>query len=91
MNQVIAILTKLASSALAMMLVGCASAPPVVQPVEVPVFTPCVKQVPQRPPYEFDKLPSTATDGEIILALGRDWIGGRKYEIELYAVVKGCL
>ncbi|AQR70087.1 hypothetical protein BZG29_18460 [Janthinobacterium sp. LM6] len=83
-------LTKLASSAMAVLLAGCGSAPPAAQRIEVPVFTPCVKMEIQRPAYEFDKLPATATDGEIVLALARDWPRGRKYEGELEAVVAGC-
>lgn len=75
---------------LAMLLAGCASTPPVLQRVEIPVFTPCVKAVPQRPEYEFDRLPAGATDGEIILALARDWTRGRKYEGELAATIEGC-
>ena len=90
MNPEIVNLTKLASSAVAMLLAGCASAPPAVQRVEVPVFTPCVKVVPQRPAYEFVQLTPAATDGEIVLALARDWPRGRKYEGELEAVVAGC-
>lgn len=73
-----------------MLLAGCASAPPDPVRVEIPVFTPCVKTVPQPPAYEFDKLPPAATDGEIVLALARDWPRGRKYEAELEAVVAGC-
>ena len=76
---------------LAVLVVGCTSAPPAPQRVEVPVFTPCVKSVPQRPFYEFDKLPSTATDGEIVLALARDWLRGRPYEAQLEAVIAGCI
>ena len=72
------------------LLAGCASAPPAPVRVEVPVFTPCVKSVPQRPAYEFDQLAPAATDGEIVLALARDWPRGRKYEGELEAVVAGC-
>ena len=75
----------------AVLLVGCTSAPPTPQRVEVPVFTPCVKVVPQRPAYEFDRLTPTATDGEIVLALARDWPRGRKYEGELEAGISGCL
>lgn len=75
---------------LAVLLVGCTSAPPAVQRVEIPIFTPCVKVLPQRPVYEFDRLTPSATDGEIVLALARDWPHGRKYEGELRAVVEGC-
>jgi hypothetical protein len=76
---------------LAVLLVGCGSAPPAVQLVEVPVFTPCVKVVPQRPAYEFEKLVPTATDGEIVLALARDWSRGRTYETHLEGLIAGCL
>jgi len=75
---------------LVLLLAGCASAPPAPQRVEVPVFTPCVKMEIQRPAYEFDKLTPAATDGEIILALARDWARGQKYEVELEAIVTGC-
>lgn len=75
---------------LATLLAGCASAPPAPVRIEVPVMVQCIGEVPPRPAYEFDKLPSTATDGEIILALARDWPRGRKYEAELKAVVAGC-
>jgi len=72
---------------LVLVLAGCGSAP---LRVEVPVFTQCVKEVPQRPVYEFDQLAPAATDGEIVLALARDWPRGRKYEVELEAVIAGC-
>ncbi|TDY35077.1 hypothetical protein [Janthinobacterium sp. 75] len=77
---------------LVLLLAGCASAPPAPAPqlVEVPVFAPCVKSVPQRPAYEFDQLEPSATDGEIVLALARDWPRGRKYEVELEAAIVGC-
>ena len=74
-----------------LLLAGCVSAPPTPQRVEIPVFTPCIKVVPERRAYEFDKLPLTATDGEIVLALARDWLRGRKYEGALEAAVAGCL
>jgi hypothetical protein len=76
---------------LSVLMVGCASAPPAPQHVEIPVFTPCVKMVPQRPAYEFDQLTPAARDGEIVLALARDWPRGRKYEGELEVVIAGCL
>ena len=77
--------------ALLLMLAGCGSAPPAPQRVEVPVFTPCVKSVPQRPAYEFDQLTPAATDGQIVLALARDWPRGRTYESQLEAIIEGCL
>ncbi|QKY08793.1 hypothetical protein [Janthinobacterium lividum] len=76
---------------LVFMLAGCASAPPTPQRVEIPVFTPCVKVVPQRPAYEFDQLTPEATDGEIVLALARDWTRGRAYEEVLVAIIAGCV
>ena len=75
---------------LVLVLAGCGSVPLAPQRVEVPVFTPCVKVVPQRPVYEFDRLAPAATDGEIVLALARDWPRGRKYEGELEAIIEGC-
>ncbi|QYG07163.1 hypothetical protein [Janthinobacterium sp. PAMC25594] len=76
---------------LVLMLAGCASAPPTPVRVEVPVFTPCVKVAPQRPAYEFDQLAPAATDGEMVVALARDWPRGRKYEVELEAAIAGCI
>ena len=75
---------------LALVLTGCGSAPLQPQRVEVPVFTPCVKWMPQRPAYEFDQLAPAATDGEIVLALARDWAHGRRYEGALEALLEGC-
>lgn len=74
----------------AMLLAGCGTAPPAPVRFEVPVMVPCVGEVPVRPVYEFDKLPATATDGDIILALARDWSRGRLYEGGLEAVIAGC-
>ncbi len=71
-------------------LAGCASAPPAPVRVEVPVMVPCIGEVSPRPAYEFDKLPSTAPSGEIVLALARDWLRGRAYEGQLEAVIAGC-
>lgn len=76
--------------ALVLLLTGCGSAPLAPQRVEVPVFTPCVKEVPQRPVYEFDRLAPAATDGEIVLALARDWPRGRNYEVALEIIIVGC-
>ena len=76
---------------LVFVLAGCGSAPPAPQRVEVPVFTPCVKAVPLRPAYEFGQLAPAATDGEIVLALARDWLRGRPYEAQLEAVITACI
>ena len=74
----------------AVLLAGCASAPPEPVRFDVPVMVPCIGAVPPRPVYEFDKLRVTATDGEIVLALARDWPRGREYEAELEAAIAGC-
>lgn len=76
---------------IALVLAGCASAPPATQTVQVPVYVPCVVERPQRPAFEFDKLPADASDGRKIMALARDWVRGRQYELQLEAVVIGCL
>ncbi|WP_219116077.1 hypothetical protein [Janthinobacterium sp. UMAB-56] len=72
------------------LLASCAATPPASQRVEVPVMAPCISAVPQRPTYEFDQLAPAATDGEIVLALARDWLRARKYEEQLEAVIMGC-
>ena len=85
------IIPKIIPLVAAALLAGCGTAPPPTQTVYVPVNTPCVKDAPPAPVYEFDKLPSDATAGEKVLALARDWLRGRKYEGELEAVIAGCL
>jgi hypothetical protein len=74
----------------ALLLAGCATAPPAPVEVKVPVVVPCVTAPPARPVYEFDRLPATASDGEKVLALARDWPRGRKYEGELEVALAGC-
>jgi hypothetical protein len=74
----------------AVLLVGCGTAPPATQIVEVPVHTPCVKDVPAAPVYEFDRLPLDASDGEKVLALARDWSLAQSYEIKLTAALSQC-
>ena len=76
---------------LVLLLAGCGSAPLAPQRVEVPVFVPCVKVVPQRPAYEVNRLTLAAPDGEMVLALARDWPRGRTYEAQLEAIINGCL
>lgn len=81
---------RLATIIALLALAGCASAPPASVRVDVPAMVPCVGVVPPRPAYEFDKLSSTAMDGEIVLALLRDWSRSRAYEGMLEAVIMGC-
>lgn len=75
----------------AILLSGCASAPPAPLEVDIPIFTPCVKTTLPKPVYEFDKLPVGASAGAKVLALARDWITGRTYESLLEAQIAGCL
>lgn len=90
MDQKLAIYRNFASLSFAALMAGCGTAPPATQTVYVPVHTPCVKDVPARPVYEFDKLPLDAPAGEKVLALGRDWLRGRRYEDQLFVAVAGC-
>jgi hypothetical protein len=55
------------------LLSGCGTAPPATQIVNVPIYVPCVMEVPGRPAFEFDKLPLDASDGVKMLELARDW------------------
>lgn len=75
---------------LVLLLTGCAATAPAPQIVKVPVSTPCLGKIPARPDFEFAKLTSAATDGDKVLALVRDWLLGRKYEMELEATIEGC-
>ena len=84
------IIPKIIPLVAALLLAGCGTAPLATQTVYVPVHTPCVKDAPPAPVYEFDKLPVDATAGEKILALARDWLRGRKYEGALEGALAGC-
>jgi len=85
------IIPKIISVAAMALMAGCGAAPPITQQVDIPVFTPCVKEAIPKPEFEFDKLSLDAADGEKILALARDWPRGRTYEGKLEAVIAGCL
>lgn len=75
----------------ACLLVSCAGTrAPVTENVQVPVSVSCVNEKPARPRYEFELLPASASDGDKILALVRDWAQYRKYTDELEAVIAGC-
>jgi ABC-type uncharacterized transport system auxiliary subunit len=91
MNQQLAISRNFASLTVAALLAGCGIAPPATQIVEVPVHTPCVKDVPVAPVYEFDKLAQDALAGDKVLALARDWTRGRLYEGKLTIALSGCV
>lgn len=92
MNPKIVNLSKLAG--LTAMLGGCGTTPaPATQRVDVPVPVSCVRavDVPKRPDFAVEKLTAAASDGEKVLALASDWPRGRKYELQLEAVLAGCL
>jgi hypothetical protein len=84
------IIPRIISAVVLALLAGCGATPPVTQQIDIPVFTPCVKQVPVRPDYEFGKMSLADSDGEKVLALARDWPRGRAYEEKLEAVIAGC-
>ena len=73
------------------LLAGCGTVPPATQIVEVPVHTPCVKDVPPAPVYEFNKLPLDAPDGAKVLALARDWLKNQAYLGRLEGTLAGCI
>ena len=85
------IIPKIIPLVAAALLAGCGTAPSATQTVYVPVHTPCVKDMPVAPLYEFDKLPLDAQAGVKVLALARDWLIGRKYEGKLEAALAGCV
>ena len=85
------IIPKIIPLVAAALLAGCGTAPPATQTVYVPVHTPCVKDKPVAPVYEFDKLPLDAEPGEKVLALARDWPRGRRYESMLEASLAACI
>lgn len=77
---------------LASALAGCAAAPPAPNDVAaLPVQVPCVQQWPPRPVYDFATMSVDDSDGAKVLALTRDWIKARKYELALEAALAGCL
>ena len=73
------------------LLTACASAPPVVQEVKIPVYRPCVTAAPARPTFATRTLAPDASAGEKVLALARDVPVHLKYEAQLEAVIAGCL
>ena len=74
-----------------LLLTACASAPPRVQEVKVPVYRSCVTAAPARPTFATRTLAPDASAGEKVLALARDHLVHFKYEGELEAVIAGCL
>lgn len=74
-----------------LVLASCAGVPTAAtQRVEVPVFTPCVKEPVPKPDFEVDHLPPDASDGAKVLAIARDIPKHLKYELSLRAVIDGC-
>jgi len=86
------IIPKIIPALVSALLAGCTTAPPpATQIVEVPIYTPCVKAMPPAPAFRFDKLSLDAPPGEKVLAQASDWLLGRKYELQLEALLAGCL
>jgi len=56
------------------------------------VLVSCVDaiKVPLAPAFEFSALTSTATSGDMVLALADDWLTGRSYEGRMEAIIAGC-
>lgn len=73
-----------------LMLAGCAHKAPTTQEVAIPVYVPCVKEVPVKPDFEAPKLAPDASSGEKVLAIARDTPRHFKYEGQLEAVIEGC-
>ena len=73
------------------LLAACASAPPALREVRVPVYTPCIKAAPERPVFAARTLAPDASDGEKILAIARDLPLHLRYEAQLEALLAGCL
>ena len=70
---------------------GCASQGGRVRVVEVPVSAPCALAVPPRPAWAVDALPLGAWIWDQMLALRVEREQRRGYEMELEAVVRGCV
>ncbi len=71
----------------ALALAGCKTLP---ERVSVPIPVGCVKERPQRPPLVTDAELAVMSDGQFVLALGRDRVLRQGYEGELEAVVDAC-
>ena len=71
---------------------ACTSNRPATQDVNKIVSIPCLKSndVPTRPAYESYTTAATASDGDKVLAITRDWARSRPYEARLEAIIKGC-
>ncbi len=75
-------------------LVGCATAPPVIDPtiqkVMVPVSVPCKIEIPVKPIYNFDKITPSKTLYEKVQALLADRDLSKGYEGELEIALISC-
>jgi hypothetical protein len=78
------------------MLAGCGTLPDAqpkteVVTAKVAVKAVCIKEpAPVRPVYETETLPDNATDGHKVVALVRDWLRSRDYEVALEVALEGC-
>jgi hypothetical protein len=85
-------LRKLAICAFMVMVAGCATTTPAVQPVEVkvPVAVPCKVPMPERPAFAVDGLPLGSGIWDQMKALRAERWQRQGYETELEAAVKAC-
>jgi len=83
---------KIVAFAVALALVGCASTPGPVVPVEVqvPVSVPCRVPDIQRPAFAVDSLSHDADVWDMIAALRAERLQRRGYEAQLEAALKSC-
>lgn len=75
---------------LAFLLTGCASGPEIPREVRVPVPTPCIDRIPQRPSMLSDAELLALDDYGLVIALARDRRVRQGYIAELEATVAGC-
>lgn len=77
------------------LLSGCTASPPVVieKPVEVrvPVAVSCVKALPVKPVFKTDEQLKRGSDYQVVNDLLADRLAREIYELQLEAVLKGCV
>lgn len=70
---------------------GCQSIPDAPKEVLVPVPTPCVTALPDRPRFISDAELKQLPDGAFVIALGIDRRQNERYRAELEAVLSACV
>lgn len=82
---------RLAAIALCVFLGACASVPGLPAVVKVPVTVPCLSEPVKSPALITDADLLALDDYGFVIALARDRIERRKYELQLEAAMAGCL